>query len=75
MLFTVVSAVQDGQYTVIGILEGAYGLSGGADMSDAINDGEIFASVIDADTLQDAERIVKERYSPAVSEPGEEPPC
>jgi len=75
-LYTVVTVVKQGELRILGVLDGAYGLSGATDLGeDEI--GDIFASVIEADSIEDAERSVREKYLPApdVEDTMEEPPC
>ncbi len=73
-LFTVVTVVKQGELRILGVLDGAYGLSG-SEMEQ--EDGDIFASVIEADSIEDAERAVRERYlpTPDPEDTVEEPPC
>jgi hypothetical protein len=73
-LYTVVTVVKQGELRILGVLDGAYGLSGATAMEEEV--GDIFASVIEADSIEDAERAVREKYLPAPSDQGEgEVPC
>lgn len=74
-LYTVVTVVNQGELRILGVLDGAYGLASATDLREE-EIGDIFASVIEADSIEDAERAVRERYLPNPDyEEGEEPPC
>ena len=75
-LYTVITVVKQGELRILGVLDGAYGLSSAYDkMGEEV--GDIFANVIEADSIEDAERSVREKYLPVpeTTDQGEEPPC
>jgi hypothetical protein len=75
-LYTVITVVKQGELRILGVLDGAYGLASAYDkMGEEV--GDIFANVIEADSIEDAERSVREKYLPApdADDEGEEVPC
>lgn len=74
-LYTVITVVKQGELKILGILDGAYGLASATDFTEE-EVGDIFSNVIEADSMEDAERAVRERYLPAREADGdEEVPC
>lgn len=74
-LYTVITVVKQGELKILGILDGAYGLASATDFTEE-EVGDIFSNVIEADSMEDAERAVRERYLPAPDDDGEEEvPC
>lgn len=74
-LYTVITVVKQGELKILGILDGAYGLASATDFAEE-EVGDIFSNVIEADSIEDAERAVRERYLPAPEADGdEEVPC
>jgi len=75
-LYTVITVVKQGELKILGILDGAYGLASATDFTEE-EVGDIFSNVIEADSMEDAERAVRERYMPIpdADDAGEEPPC
>lgn len=71
-LFTVVTIVRDGQLQVVGVLEGAYGVTDGRPDEES---AEMGAHVIEAETREAADQIVRERYYPEGVGGGYETPC
>lgn len=75
-IYTAITGVKDGVLTLIRVLDGAYGVAG-APLPDS--DVDVFAHLFRAETLEDAERIAKDLFTPAggsgVEEKVEEPPC
>lgn len=77
-LFTVVTVVKQGELHILGVLDGAYGLASAVDRGMADEEvGDIFANIIEADSIEDAERAVRAKYLPIpdIEDDGEEPPC
>jgi hypothetical protein len=75
-LYTIITVVKQGELRILGVLDGAYGLSSAYDkMGEEV--GDIFANIIEADSIEDAERSVREKYLPApdADDGGEEVPC
>lgn len=74
-LYTVITVVKQGELKILGILDGAYGLASATDFTEE-EVGDIFSNVIEADSMEDAERAVRERYLPVPDDDGEEEvPC
>lgn len=75
-LYTVITVVKQGELKILGVLDGAYGLASATGLTEE-EVGDLFASVIEADSIEDAERAARERYLPVpdADDEGDEPPC
>lgn len=69
--WTVVCVVRTGVLDILGIIEGEFI----ARPTTVEGEPEIYTHIIDADSRQDAERQVRERYFPVYEGVGEEPTC
>jgi hypothetical protein len=66
-----VTATQDGKLTILAVLEGAYQ----ADAPKPEDDTEVFSHLIEAETREEAEAHVRDKYFPKAEPVAEEPPC
>jgi hypothetical protein len=75
-LYTVITVVRQGELRILGVLDGAYGLASATDIGEE-EVGDIFANIIEADSIEDAERSVRAKYMPQVDPEDTiaEPPC
>lgn len=69
--WTVVTVVRRGEFSVLAVLDGGYQAAGSPATDE---DTEIFTHLIEAESREQAEQFVREKYFPQ-SGAIEEPPC
>lgn len=70
--WTVVTVVRRGEFSILGIIDGSYGVGWPTTVDD---DAELATHLIEADTREQAEAYVRQKYFPQPEEPQEEVPC
>lgn len=77
--WTVVTVVRRGEFTVLAILEGGYQAGSvtttGSGPHVELGDSEIATHLIEAESREQAETFVREKYFPPPIPPEEEVPC
>lgn len=72
--FTIVTNVRQGDFNIVGILDGAYDLLPQEETEEV---GEMGVTIIEAANREEANQIIRERYYPAQTtiDPNIETPC